>query len=316
MARCFVTRELIGSALERLSEEHEVELWPRDEVISRSALMDSVGRATGLLSMPTEAIDAELIAGAPNIRAISNCAAGTDNVDLVAATAAGIPIGHTPGVLTDSTADIAIALMLAACRRVTEGDRLVRDDGWHTWSPTFMLGRDLHRAMVGIIGAGRIGRAVATRLEGFGCTVVNVGRRDLSELHQMLAIADFVSVHCPLTPETRGLIGEAELRAMRESAYLINTARGAIVDAAALERALRDGWIAGAALDVTDPEPLPGDHPLLGAPNLTVVPHVGSGTERTRAAMGDLAVDNLLAALAGDRMPHCANPEVYATHPD
>jgi lactate dehydrogenase-like 2-hydroxyacid dehydrogenase len=314
VARCFVTRELVGSALERLSDEHEVELWPRDEVISHSALIDGVEEVAGLLSMPTDRIDAELIASAPSIRAISSCAAGTDNIDLVAATAAGIPIGHTPGALTDSTADIAIALMLAASRRVTEGDRLVRDGRWRAWSPTFMLGRDLYRATVAIIGAGRIGRAVATRLEGFGCKVVNVSR-DRSELHRTLAIADFVSVHCPLTPQTRGLIGESELRMMRESAYLINTARGSIVDTAALERALRDGWIAGAALDVTDPEPLPGDHPLLGAPNLTVVPHVGSGTKRTRAAMGDLAVDNLLAALAGDRMPCCANPEFYATDP-
>jgi glyoxylate reductase len=310
MARCFVTRELVGDALERLQAEHDVELWPRDEVIPREELLAGVAEADGLLSMLTDPIDAELIAAAPNLRAISNCAVGTDNVDLAAVTAAGIPVGNTPGVLTDSTADLAIALMLAAGRRLTEGDRLVRDDGWQAWSPGFMLGRDLHGTTVGIVGGGRIGRAVAARLEPFGCEVIVAGR-DRDSLDRALAESDFVSLHCPLTPETRHLIGEPELRAMRETSYLVNTARGPIVDTEALERALHEGWIAGAGLDVTDPEPLPGDHSLLGAPNLTVVPHVGSATHRTRAAMADLAVDNLLAALAGERMPSCANPEVY-----
>jgi glyoxylate reductase len=310
MARCFVTRELVGDALARLQAEHDVELWPRDEVIPREELLAGVAGVDGLLSMLTDPIDAELMAAASKLRAISNCAVGTDNVDLAAATAAGIPVGNTPGVLTDSTADLAIALMLAAGRRLTEGDRLVRDDGWQAWSPGFMLGRDLHGATIGIVGGGRIGRAVAARLEPFGCEVLFAGR-ERNSLDQVLAEADFVSLHCPLTRETRHLIGEPELRAMRETAYLVNTARGAIVDTQALEQGLREGWIAGAALDVTDPEPLPGDHPLLGAPNLTVVPHVGSATHRTRAAMADLAVDNLLAALAGERMPSCANPEVY-----
>ena len=310
MARCFVTRALVGSALERLASVHEVELWPHDEVISREALVAGAADAHGLLSMLTDPVDAELIGGAAKLQAISNCAVGTDNVDLDAATARGIPVGHTPEVLTDSTADLAVALMLAAGRRIAEGDRLVRAGGWRAWSPGFMLGRDLHGARVGIVGAGRIGRAVADRLEGFGCEVAFAGR-DRASLERVLGAADFVTLHCPLTPETRHLIGESELRAMRESAYLVNTARGPIVDTAALQRALEEGWIAGAALDVTDPEPLRGDHPLLGAPGLTVVPHLGSATHRTRAAMAELAVDNLLAALAGEPMPRCANPAVY-----
>jgi glyoxylate reductase len=310
MARVFVTRELVGHGLERLRAEHDVELWPRDEVIPRDELLAAVANADGLLSMLTDPIDAELLAAAPKLRAIANNAVGTDNVDLEAATARGIPVGNTPDVLTDSTADLAVALMLAAGRRLAEGDRLVRDGGWRAWSPGFMLGRDLWATTVAIVGAGRIGSAVAQRVQAFGCDVITAGR-SRSELESALAEADYVSLHCPLTPETRGLIGEAELRAMKESAYLVNTARGPVVDTGALERALGEGWIAGAALDVTDPEPLPGDHPLLSAPNLTVVPHVGSATERTRAAMGDLAVDNLLAALAGERMPRCANPEVY-----
>jgi len=260
--------------------------------------------------MLTDPIGADLIRSAPDLRALSNYAVGVDNIDVGAATARGIPVGHTPGVLTGSTADLAVALMLAAGRRLTEGERLVRAGEWPPWEPDVLVGRDLHGATVGIIGAGRIGRATAQRLEGFGCEVIFAGR-DRASLDRVLAESDFVSLHCPLTDETRGLIGEAELRAMRETACLVNTARGPIVDSSALERALREGWIAGAALDVTDPEPLPGDHPLLAVPNLTVIPHLGSATHRTREAMADLAVDNLLAALAGERMPHCVNPEVY-----
>lgn len=298
MARCVVTHDLPGTALDRLREAHEVEL------------SGELGRAEGLLCMLTDPVDAELIAASPRLVAISNYAVGVDNVDVGAATDHGIPVGHTPGVLTDSTADLAVALMLAGGRRITEGDRLVRAGEWPPWEPDVLVGRDLHGSTVGIVGAGRIGRAVARRLQGFSCEVIFAGR-ERESLDRVLSESDFVSLHCPLTDETRGLIGGAELRAMRDTAYLVNTARGPIVDTAALERALGEGWIAGAALDVTDPEPLPGDHPLLDAPNLTVIPHLGSATERTREAMADLAVDNLLAALAGKRMPHCVNPEVY-----
>ena len=207
---------------------------------------------------------------------------------------------------------LTVGLMLAIARRITDGERVVRAGEWGDWGPEWMLGRDLHGATVAIVGGGRIGRAVAGRLEGFGCELVIVGRgRD--ELATALERADFVTIHTPLTEETRGLIGEAELRAMKPTAYLVNTARGPIVDTAALERGLREGWIAGAALDVTDPEPLPADHPLLGAPNVLVIPHLGSATHRTREAMADLAVDNLLAGLAGERLPRCVNPEVYET---
>ena len=232
-------------------------------------------------------------------------------MDVAAATARGIPVGHTPDVLTDSTADLAVALMLAVARRITEGERLVRAGDWGIWKPAWMLGRDLHAATVGIIGGGRIGSAVARRLEGFGCEVLVSGRRGPTPLPELLERSDFVSIHVPLSDETRHLIGEPELRSMKESAYLVNTARGPIVDQAALATALRRGWIAGAALDVTDPEPLPPGDPLLGAPNLVVIPHLGSATERTRAAMAQLAVENLAAGLRGERMPACVNPEVY-----
>jgi glyoxylate reductase len=311
MARCLVTRALPGRALDRLRAGHQVEVWAQRAPPPRTELEGAVASTAGLLSTLTERIDAELIAAAPRLRAISNYAVGTDNIDVAAATARGIAVGNTPDVLTDSTADLAVALMLAVARRLAEGERAVRAGEWVKWEPEFLLGRDLHGATVGVVGFGRIGRAVARRLEGFDCTILVAGSGDAAGLSRALAESDFVTLHCPLTPETRGLIGEAELRAMRPDAYLINTARGPIVETAALELALREGWIAGAALDVTDPEPLPPGDPLLAAPNLIVVPHVGSATHRTREAMAELAVSNLLAALADERMPHCVNPEVY-----
>ena len=313
MARCFVTRDLPGGALDRLRAEHEVDVWAERSPPRRDALLAGVAEAEGLLSLLTDPIDAELIEAAPRLRVISNYAVGVDNVDVAAATARGIPVGHTPDVLTDSTADLAVALMLAIARRLPEGERIVRSGEWGTWNPASFLGRDLHGAVVAIVGGGRIGYAVAHRLQGFGCEVLVVGRDD--PLAPALESADFVSVHTPLTDETRGMIGEAELQAMKPTAYLVNTARGPIVDSAALEDALREGWIAGAALDVTDPEPLPADHSLLRAPNLLVIPHLGSATHSTREAMADLAVDNLLAGLAGEPLPHCVNPEVWGQTP-
>jgi glyoxylate reductase len=310
MARAFVTRELPGAALERLRAEHEVDVWPERAPPPYEELLTRTREAEGLLCMLTDEVDSELISAAPGLRAISNYAVGVDNVDVQAATERGIPVGNTPDVLTESTADLAVALMLAISRRLAEGDALVRRGDWTTWHPSFLLGRDLHGSTVGIVGLGRIGRAVARRVEGFGAHVISANRPPLDEL---LAASDFVTLHCPLTPETRGLVGEQALARMKPTAYLVNTARGPIVDTGALARALHEGRIAGAALDVTDPEPLPGDHPLLAAPNLLVVPHVGSATHATREAMADMAVDNLLAGLAGERMPQCVNPELYGS---
>jgi glyoxylate reductase len=311
VARVFVSNRLPGTALDRLASAHETEIWPERTSPPPDELRRGVADAEGLLSLLTDKIDADLIAAGPRLRAISNYAVGVDNIDLAATTARGIPVGHTPGVLTDSTADMALALMLAAARRIVEADGVVRRGDWLTWEPDFLIGHDLHGATVGIVGYGRIGRAVARRLEGFGCEVIRTSRSGGLPLEELLEGSDFVTLHVPLSDETRGLIGEAELTRMKPTAYLVNTARGQIVDQAALGRALREGRIAGAALDVTDPEPLPADDPLLKAPNLTVVPHLGSATHATREAMADVAVDNLLAALAGERMPHCANPEVY-----
>jgi glyoxylate reductase len=317
--KVFVTRRLPGAALERLAAEHEVEVWPeqlppgRDELLARAPELD------GLLSLLTDPVDAELIVAAPRLRAISNYAVGVDNVDLEAAAARGIPVGNTPEVLTDTTADLAVALMLGISRHLVEGDAYVRRGEWRTWETGLLLGHDLHGATAGILGFGRIGRAVARRLEGFGCEIVNTSRAVRGgagsartgairnqgvPLEELLERSDFVSVHAPLTPETRGLIGDDALGRMKPTAYLVNTARGPIVDSEALARALHAGRIAGAALDVTDPEPLPADHPLLDAPNLLVLPHLGSATYATRERMAEIAVDNLLAGLAGEPMPH------------
>jgi len=300
----FVTRNLPGGALDRLRGEHDVEVWPERLPPPREELMARMPEVEGLLPLLTDRVDAELIAAAPRLRAISNFAVGVDNVDVEAAAARGIPVGNTPGVLTDSTADLAVALMLGVGRHLTAGDAFVRRGEWKTWEPDLLLGHDLHGATVGVIGFGRIGQAVAQRLEGFECELLHTSRSGGVPLEELLERSDFVSVHTPLTPETRGLIDAAALARMKPTAYLVNTARGPVVDTGALIDALQAGQIAGAALDVTDPEPLPADHPLVQAPNLILLPHLGSATHATRERMADMAVDNLLAGLRGEPMPN------------
>ncbi len=304
--RCFVTRDLPGTALDRLRAEHDVDVWPERLPPPRDELYGRAAEADGILPLLTDPIDAGFFTACPGVRAVANYAVGVDNIDLDAATGRGIQVGNTPGVLTEATADLTLALILALMRRVVDGDRAVRAGEWLTWEPAFMLGRDLSGAAVLVIGMGRIGAAVARRLDAFGARVTAAGRGD--DLEPLLAAADVVTIHAPLTPATRGLIGAAELAAMKQTAYLVNAARGPIVDQAALGAALGSGNIAGAALDVTNPEPLPAGDPLLAAPNLIVVPHIASATHATRGAMADLAVDNLLAALRGERMPHLVNP--------
>ena len=303
----FVTRRLPGNAVDRLAEQHEVDVWegplppPREELLARAA------NCEGLLALLTDRVDAELLDACPRLRAVANMAVGTDNVDLEEAERRGVAVGNTPGVLTETTADLAFALILAMARRVVEAADAVRAGEWRTWEPAGWLGRDVHGATLGIVGAGEIGSAVARRAEGFAMRVLLNGREARPgrvSLEELLAESDFVSLHAPLTEETRHLIGEEALRAMRPTAILVNTGRGELVDQVALRRALEGGWIAGAGLDVTTPEPLPADDPLLGAPNLTVLPHVGSASHATREAMASIAVDNLLAALAGEPMPH------------
>jgi glyoxylate reductase len=301
MALVFVTREITGTALERLRAEHDVVVWPGADPPEASELRAAAVEAEGLLCMLTDRVDRELLDAAPRLRAIANYAVGHDNIDLVATAERGIAVGVTPDVLTDATADLAFALLLAAARRLPEGIAAVEEGLWRTWEPSRWLGSDVHGATLGIVGFGRIGRAVARRAAGFEMTVLATRETPLEEL---LERSDFVSLHCPLTPQTRHLIDAHALARMKPTAILVNTARGAVVDQTALAEALEAGTIAGAALDVTDPEPPAKDDPLLGAPNLIVLPHLGSATRTARSRMTELAVENLLAALDGQPMPH------------
>ena len=319
LPRVFVTRALPGSApVERLRAATTPDVWELDrpptyeEVIERSADCD------GLLTMLTERVDAALLDCRPGVRVVANMAVGYDNVDVEAATGRGVLVTNTPGVLTETTADLAFALLLGAARRLAEGERAVREGAWGPWHPTWMLGSAAHGATLGIVGPGRIGAAVARRAQGFGMRVLYHGRRrargfpgESVDFHTLLESSDFVSVHVPLNAETEGMFGADVFARMQPHAIFVNTARGGVVDQAALRDALVRGEIGGAALDVTTPEPLPPGDPLLAAPNLLVTPHVGSATGPTRERMADLAVDGLLAALAGERPEHLVNPEAW-----
>ena len=311
----YVTRTLPRPALDRLAEATELRVWEEDRPIPRDKLLSAVAEADGLLSMLTERIDDELFDAAPRLRVVSNLAVGHDNVDLEAARRRSIPVGYTPGVLTETTADLAFALILVTARRVVESVKYVERGEWQHWGPMVLLGRDVHHATLGIIGLGRIGLEMARRARGFDMRVVYYSRSrrpdaeatlglEYLPLTELLAVADFVSLHVPLTPETRHFIGARELAQMKRDAILINTTRGPVVDQAALTDALRVGRIGGAGLDVTDPEPIDPQHPLLTMPNVTILPHVGSATIETRTKMALLAADNLLAGLRGDPLLH------------
>ena len=317
--RVFATRDLPGGALARLARRVSLQVWSNPGAPEREALASGARDAEGLLCLLTDRIDAALIQGCPRLRVISSCSVGLDHVDLEAATRRGIPVGYTPGVLAETTADLAFALLLAAARRIVEADGFVREGRWtweHRWDPDGFLGRDVYGATLGVIGLGAIGRAVAARARGFGMRVLGWSRtpRELEgvesvEFSELLAAAQFVTVHVALTPETRGLLDAAALARMREDAILVNTARGGIVDEAALVAALRGGRLAAAALDVFAREPLDPASPLLDAPNLVLTPHIGSASVATRSRMAELAVENLVAGLEGRAMPRCANPD-------
>jgi glyoxylate reductase len=300
----FVTRKLPGPALDRLRARHDVAVWREPRPPTPTELRTNAENADGLLSLLTDRVDADLIATAPRLRAIANYAVGTDNIDLETATARGIPVGNTPDVLTDATADLTFALLLAAARRLPDAIDDVTKRIWSTWEPARHLGHSVHGATLGIVGYGRIGQAVAKRAQGFDMTILHSKQATLKAI---LEDSDFVSLHAPLSEATRHLIDATALARMKPTAILINTARGPIVDQGALVDALRRRTIAGAALDVTDPEPPAADDPIHDTPNLLITPHIGSATRQARERMADLSVDNLLAALDGKPMPHPAN---------
>jgi glyoxylate reductase len=315
MSRVVVTGRVPETALEKLRAEHEVDAWEGAESIGREELLRRVAGADAVVSLLTERIDAELLdAAGPQLKVVANVAVGYDNIDVPACTERGIVATNTPGVLTEATADIAFGLILSATRRLGEGERLIRSGQAWKWGMFFLLGSSLHGKTLGVVGMGGIGQATATRAKAFGMEIVYQSRSAIDpeiaaalgarrvDLEELLAISDIVSLHCPYGPATRHLIGAEQLAAMKDSAYLINTARGPIVDEAALASALREGLIAGAGLDVFENEP--SVHPgLLELENVVLAPHLGSATVETRTAMAMLAAENVLAVLGGQRPP-------------
>ncbi|MCL5611457.1 MAG: D-glycerate dehydrogenase [Chloroflexi bacterium] len=316
--KVFVTRLIPEKGLDLVREFCDADIWPGEMPPARGELLSRIRDVDGVLTLLTENVDAGFMDAAPHLKVISNMAVGVDNVDVIEATRRKIPVGNTPGVLTDATADMAFALLLSAARRVVEGEKYVRSGKWKTWEPKLLLGADFIGATLGIIGFGRIGQAVAKRAQGFDLRVIYYDRTAEPafgampvDMNTLLCESDFVSVHVPLKPETRHLVNAEFLSKMKPNAILVNAARGGVLDQAALYDALKARKIFAAALDVTDPEPLPANHPLLELDNCLIVPHLGSASKHTRDMMAFLAAQNLIAGLKGEHLPNCVNPEVY-----
>ena len=318
--KIFITRIIPDRGLALVKEHFSTcDIWSADMPPAREELLQRVRGVDGLLCLLTEKIDGDLMdAAGPQLKVISSMSVGVDHIDVAAATVRGIPIGNTPGVLTDATADMAFALLFASARRVVEGEKYVRSGGWKTWNPKLLLGADFVGATLGIIGFGRIGRAVAKRAQGFDMHVIfydptaqPVYGANPVDIDTLLRMSDFVSIHVPLTEGTRHLVNAEFLAKMKPNSILVNTSRGGVVDQSALYDVLKAEKIFAAALDVTDPEPLPMDHPLLELGNCLIVPHLGSASRHTRDMMSLLAAANLIAGLRGERLPNCVNPEVY-----
>ena len=319
--KVYITRMLPQQALDLILPVCDAEVWQEELPPPRDLLLSKTRNVAGLLTLLTDKVDAPLMDAAPQLKVISNCAVGFDNIDIPAATQRGIAVGNTPGVLTETTADFAFTLLMAAARRVAEGDRYTRAGKWKTWGLSLLLGQDIYGATLGLVGLGRIGAAMAKRAKGFDMRVLYYDPYRRQDLEQQLGItyvdldtlvrqADFVSVHTPLTDETRHLVNLDLLRKMKKTAIVINTSRGPVVDQAALYTALRDGMIAGAALDVTDPEPIALNDPLLTLENCIVAPHIASASVTTRTKMATMAAENLLAGLSGNELPNPVNPKV------
>jgi len=321
MPKVYVTRDIYPEALEILRRGLEVAVWDEDRAIPRDVLLREIGDADAVLTLLTEKVDQEFLDHTPKARIVANMAVGFDNIDVPACTRRKVVVTNTPGVLTETTADFAFALLMAVARFVVPGVGYVRDGKWESWSPSLFVGRDIHHATLGIVGLGRIGQEMAKRGRGFDMEIVyyDVYRREdleqqhgwrYAELDDLLVEADFVTVHVDLNDHTRGLFSTEAFRKMKKTAYLINAARGPIVDLDALYQALKSGEIGGAGLDVTDPEPIPADHPILQLENAVVCPHIASASLQTRTKMAILAAENVVAVLRGDRPKTPVNPEV------
>jgi glyoxylate reductase len=311
--------------MDRINSYCDAKTWEGELPPPRDVLLENVANVEGLLSLLTDKIDAELMDKAPKLKVVSNYAVGFDNVDIAAATKRGIVVGNTPGVLTETTADFAFTLLMSAARRVVEGDKMVRAGNWKTWGPMTLLGQDIHGSTLGIVGLGRIGVAIARRAKGFGMRLMyyDVIRQPEAEkefgiefvdINKIFAESDFITLHTNLTPQTHHLIGAEQLKKMKKNCILINSSRGPIIDNMALSEALRNGTIAYAALDVTEPEPIPSDHPLLKLDNVIIAPHIASASVTTRTKMALMAADNLIAGLKGEMPPNPVNPEALKKH--
>lgn len=303
-----------------VAEVAEMDVWPEQMPPAKSVIMERIADCEGLLSLLTDEVDGVLMDAAPRLKVVSNYAVGFNNIDVDAATERGILVGNTPGVLTGTTADLAWSLLMSIARRIVEGDKYVRARNWKTWEPQLLLGNDVYEATIGIIGFGRIGQAMARRAAGFDMRIVytDIQRNEEAEketgaefmqLEDLLKAADFVTIHTLLNDDTFHLIGEREFELMGPDSYLINSSRGPVVDEAALYHALKNDTIRGAALDVTEEEPIPDDSPLLELDNVVIVPHIGSASRQTRNKMARMAAANLIAGLKGEPLPNCVNPE-------
>ncbi|HLF73140.1 MAG TPA: D-glycerate dehydrogenase [Anaerolineales bacterium] len=323
--RVFVTRAIPDKGLNLIRDFCDVDLWPAELPPERAELLEHVRGVEGLLCLLTDRIDGELMDEAgPQLKVISNHAVGFDNIDVSAATARKIPVGNTPDVLTDATADFAFALLMTVARRIPEAERYVHAGRWKTWGPMLLLGADIKGATLGLVGFGRIGKAMARRAAGFDMRVIyyDPGEkkpdRELKatpvDFETLLEESDFISLHTPLTPDTRHLIDSEALSRMKPNAVLINTARGPVVDLDALYEALKEHRIFGAGLDVTEPEPLPPGSPLLSLDNIIITPHIASASQTAREKMSWMAAKNLIAGLKGEQLPNCVNPQVYARY--
>jgi len=321
--KVFVSRIIADKALERLSAAADIDVWQDELPPTYEVLTEKVSDVEGLLSLLMDKVDAALMDSAIRLKVISNLAVGYDNIDIQEATRRGIPVGNTPEVLTETTADLAFALIMAAARRIVEADKFTRKGLWKTWGPGLMMGQDIHHATLGIVGLGRIGKEVARRAGGFDMKVIyysrtqapaetekELGLKRVATLDKLLAEADFVSINVPLNENTHYLIGKRELEIMKPSAVLVNTSRGPVVDQKALYNALKSGKIFAAGLDVTEVEPIPSDDPLLALDNVIILPHIGSGSIVTREKMALMAADNIIAGLRGEPLPNCVNQEV------
>ena len=319
--KVYVTRRIPESGIRLLQESCDVEIWDSDDVVPRDVFLNAVTDKDAVLCLLTDRVDAETLNVAKNAKIFANMAVGFDNIDVAECTKRGIMASNTPGVLTNTTADFAFTLLMAAARRIREGHEFVHAGKWETWGPLLLMGQDIHHATLGLIGVGRIGTEMARRGQGFSMRLLYndvVRREDLeqelgleyADFDTVLKESDFVSLHVPYMPATHHLISTEQLAKMKQTAVLINTARGPIVDPEALYTALKSGEIWAAGLDVTDPEPIPMDDPLLTLDNCLIAPHIASASFNTRSDMSELAANNILAAIAGERPPTILNPEV------